>query len=100
MPFDVPTLSGKPRETLPESTERELTAVEKAFRARNSKERQRFSVETDSEFWVCFCFASREEVEAFQRAAGLPPDKYVNGREAAKKLGVSYEAKADGAKEK
>lgn len=52
---------------------------------------------TDSEFWVAFCFQTREQKEEFLRKTGilqaLDADKYVDGMEAAKILGVELKSR-------
>lgn len=69
---------------------RELSALEEAFKQRKLAEMKRFALNTDSEYWVAFCFPSREAKEAFLTAAGLMADgdKYIDGVAAAKKLGI------------
>lgn len=42
----------------------------------------------DSEFWCCFYFQSRAQSEAFTNAIGVSSDKYVDGLEAARLLGI------------
>lgn len=66
--------------------ERELTGIEKAFRERRAKEKDRFKIATQSEFWFCVCFKSQEQKDAFLKAVGLfeQGDKYIDGCEWAK----------------
>lgn len=73
--------------------EQELDALSIAFRERSAQEARRFRDATDSEHWVCVCFTSREEKEAFLRAANLAKlgDKYLDGRKVARALGVAID---------
>lgn len=68
----------------------ELDALAIGFRERTKREDERFRLATDSEFWFALCFKSREEKDAFLRAARLwhVGDKYLDGRAAAAVLGV------------
>jgi hypothetical protein len=68
----------------------EVSAVLAAFRDRAKAENDRFRLSTDSEFWVAVCFMSREEKEEFLRKTETIAhgDKYVDGREFSRTLGV------------
>lgn len=70
----------------------EFSAIKEGFKARALEERKRYELATDSEYWCCLCFPSREHKEEFLRNAGLGEkeggDKYLNGIAAAVKLGV------------
>ncbi|MCP2248174.1 hypothetical protein [Lentzea aerocolonigenes] len=68
----------------------ELDALAIGFRERTKREDERFRLATDSEFWFALCFKSREDKDAFLKAAGLMHigDKYLDGRAAAAVLGV------------
>lgn len=72
----------------------ELGEVEKGFRARAATESKRKEHVTDSEFWVCLCFQTREQVEEFLRASKLakPTEKYIDGRKVAKALNIALPA--------
>lgn len=74
---------------LEEDCEAELSETLKAFKAAAANEQKQFEDNTDSEYWVCFCFQNRDQKEEFLTKAGLiaDGDKYVDGVEAAKKLG-------------
>lgn len=73
-------------------TRAELDAVQAAFRDRREKEKQRYELATDSEFWFCVCFQTREQKEKFLSAIGLDRDvKYIDGLKYAKKIGVSLD---------
>lgn len=52
-----------------------------AYKAARENEIQQYSDITDSEFWFCVCFASREDKATFLQAIGLfeEQDKYVDG---------------------
>lgn len=67
----------------------EASAVMSAFQQRAANEAKRFREATDSEFWCCFCFQTREQKEEFLRAFNLLSlgDKYLDGQKAAKRLG-------------
>jgi hypothetical protein len=68
----------------------ELDALAIGFRERTKREDERFRLATDSEFWFALCFKSRDEKDAFLKAARLMHigDKYLDGRAAAAVLGV------------
>lgn len=70
----------------------EMSALEEGFKSRAQKERDRFQKATDSEFWFAVCFTSREEKEAFLKAAKVNKkfmgDKYIDGRKLAQILGI------------
>lgn len=70
----------------------ELSALQEGFASRGRKERERFRAATDSEFWFAVCFKTREEKEAFLKAAkvhkSLMGDKYIDGVKLAKILGI------------
>lgn len=68
----------------------ELDALAIGFRERTKREDERFRLATDSEFWFALCFKSREDKDAFLKAARLMHigDKYLDGRAAAVVLGV------------
>lgn len=71
----------------------EFTALEQGYRDRAKAEADRFKRATDSEYWVAVCFTTREEKEAFLRAAGLAHlgDKYLDGRQVAAALDVDID---------
>ena len=68
----------------------DLDAVQEGFRKRASNEAKRFELSTDSEYWACLCFQSREQCNAFLKALDLLHigDKYLDGVKVAEKLGV------------
>ena len=66
----------------------EVSAIVK----RSKDEQARFVSVTDSEHWVCLCFRTRADKEAFLRGVGhtlANGDKYVNGHALAGRLGVA-----------
>jgi hypothetical protein len=69
----------------------ELDELHRGFRERAAREDERFKLATDSEFWFCVCFKSREDKDAFLAAAGLLVigDKYLDGYATARTLGVA-----------
>lgn len=71
----------------------EISAVKQAFVDRARKEKERYETATDSEYWVCFCFQTRAQKEEFLNKTGIIKhgDKYIDGRKAAKTLGVEIE---------
>ena len=81
-----------PEETgdVEKDSEAELDALQKGFRDAIKREDKRFELATDSEYCFCVCFQSREQCNAFLKAMDLLEigDKYLDGQEVAKKLGV------------
>ena len=74
----------------------ELDEVKKGFRERAKDEGNRFTLATDTEYWACICFQTREQKDAFLKALQLFElgDKYLDGQEVAEVLGVKL-PKAD-----
>jgi hypothetical protein len=72
-------------------TNAELKALHAAFRKGAQNEEKRFLSATDSEFWCCICFQTREQKEAFLAALNLLQfgDKYLDGQLVAEQMGVS-----------
>ena len=68
----------------------EVSEVLAAFKARAQEEQDRFTLVTDSEYWVGVCFQTREQKEAFLAAVKLLQhgDKYIDGRLLAKRMGI------------
>lgn len=75
---------------LERDSEAEINEVLAGFKARARAEDDRFRLATDSEYWTCICFQSREQVEAFIKIMGIGngTEKYLDGLRVAKKLGV------------
>lgn len=88
----------KGREAQPANAEAdsvaELNELQQAFKDRAEADQQRFVEATDSEYWFAVCFQTREQKEEFLRKTGLgeTDEKYLNGLEVARKLGVAIEA--------
>lgn len=81
---DIEADSKAEMKTLKESFE----GSDSARQFRNA--RKQHADRTDSEYWFCVCFQSREQKEEFLRKAGLfeHGDKYLNGEFVADKLGI------------
>lgn len=75
-----------------------IEKVLSAFQTRAKTEQKRFEKATDSEYWVCVCFQTRDEKESFLKNAGLLEcgDKYLDGWDVAEKLGVKFEREVEG----
>lgn len=71
-------------------SEKQVTAVQSAFRDRYKKEGKRMQDAIDSEYWVCVCFKNREDKEKFLEKSGLikEGDKYLDGYNVASILGI------------
>jgi len=70
----------------------------KAFKERAKNEQKRFEKATDSEYWFCVCFQTREEKESFLKNSGLIEygDKYLDGRDVGEILKVPFERDLSG----
>ncbi len=71
--------------------------IEKPERYREEQKRQdTWRDACDSEYWMCLCFASREEKASFIEAAGLQglPDKHVDAADVADRLGIEMPPRA------
>lgn len=68
----------------------DLDELQAGFRKRAKDEGKRFEQATDTEYWACLCFQTREQKEAFLKALNLLAigDKYLDGQEVARVLGV------------
>ena len=64
---------------------KELTQEEKEYRERSRKERERFDLHTDTEFWMAICFKTFAEREEFLEMFDLP-DGLIFGEEFKAKL--------------
>lgn len=84
----------------PEASERDegpgeekpiLNELQQGFQDRAKVEAQRLEDTTDSEFWFCVCLRTREQKEELLEKLGLLDigDKYLDGLEVAKKLGIT-----------
>lgn len=72
----------------------DLTELQAGFRNRAAAESDRFALATDSEYWTCFCFQTREQKEHFLAALNILQfgDRYLDGAQVAKVLGVTLPA--------
>lgn len=72
----------------------DLSAVQAGFRRRAKDESTRFALATDTEYWACLCFQTRQQKEAFLKALDLLKfgDKYLDGQRVAAQLGVELPA--------
>lgn len=94
-PVDDPIEAVEPSDSLEEEAKAEFNEVVKAYRQRAKRETKRFVDATDSEYWFCTYFRSRKDCEKFLAAAGvkarLNGDKYINGYDLAKILGLKVD---------
>lgn len=72
----------------------DLNELQSGFRKRALDEAKRFRLATDSEYWCCVCFQTREQKEAFLKALDLLKyhDKYIDGQLLAKQLNIALPA--------
>ena len=86
---------GQPGSTVEEDAKAEVNEVLDGFKQRAQREDQRFWDAVDSEFWVAFCFQTREQKEEFLTKLKLMDlgDKYLDGMEAARVMGVTLESR-------
>ena len=84
------------------SVEQKVAEVKTGFMAKANAEAKRTELVTDSEFWCCLCFETREQKNAFLVATGFgeADDKYVDGRVVARKMGIDPGAKVQWPKTK
>lgn len=68
----------------------DLDALQQGFRNRAKAENDRFALATDSEYWACLCFQTREQKDHFLSVLKILEfgDKYLDGRLVAERLGV------------
>mgnify|MGYP003353035516 CR=1 FL=1 len=73
-----------------QDTAQEFNEMQKGFMERNKAEQERFRLATDSEYWCCLVFQSREQKEQFLQAMKwmVHGDKYIDGVKVAKSLNV------------
>ncbi|PJG82686.1 hypothetical protein [Caviibacterium pharyngocola] len=90
--FEAPEPTGDPEI----DCEADLNALQKGFRDAIKREDKRFELATDSEYWFCVCFQTREQKEFLLKALELfeEGDKYLDGQVVAEKLGIKL-PKAD-----
>lgn len=77
---------------LDEDMAEELSELQKGFKERAKKERDRFANATDPGYWFSVYFSTRQEKEAFLKAMHLVKsmygDMYIDGRKWAKQAGI------------
>lgn len=85
-PFDNIEYTGNDEQ----DTAQEFNEIQKGFMERNKAEQERFRLATDSEYWCCLVFQSREQKEQFLQAMKwmVHGDKYIDGVKVAKSLNV------------
>jgi hypothetical protein len=89
-PADDPLADVDYEDDLEKDSEKELTALQKAYRQRAKNEEARMFDAIDSEYWVCVCFRNRAAKEAYLQAIDAIDigDKYIDGHALAKRQGV------------
>lgn len=75
----------------------ELGAVEESFRQRLAEEKRRFRHATDVEYHFTAVFTDRRQRDAFLKAAGQEPARFIDGRQLAHQLGIALPAPIIGA---
>lgn len=77
------------KDNLQDDARAEISAVKTAFAERAQREKERYELAVDSEYWICLCFQTRSQKEEFLKSSGLMTlgDKYLDGRMAARALG-------------
>ena len=75
--MDSVTLTGD----LEKDASQQLTAIQKAYREKAKLIGDQKTLALDSEYWVCLCFKSREQKEAYLKAKDwiCDGDKYLDG---------------------
>ena len=73
-----------------EAARKQISEVLKRFAERKKAEKATFWDNVDSEYWFCLCFQSRAQKEDFLRAMKWDQygDKYLDGAEIARAMGV------------
>ena len=68
----------------------EFNEAQKIFHQRNKDEQERFRLATDSEYWACLVFQTREQKEAFLNYMKWirHGDKYIDGVKVAREMNV------------
>jgi len=92
LPKEKPTAGAAPAENVDpvEATVEATKVVETILSNSDRLAKARFRLITDSEFWVCMCFETREQKVEFLRRLKLIDlgDKHIDGLEVAERLGV------------
>jgi hypothetical protein len=68
----------------------ELDAVSQGFRDRKAREAERMELATNSDYWLCVCFATQAQRDAFLAASNWRDlgMRYLDGREIARRQGI------------
>ncbi|GAB3952510.1 hypothetical protein GCM10029976_090840 [Kribbella albertanoniae] len=68
----------------------ELDAVQQGFRDRKEREAERMELATNSDYWLCVCFATQAQRDAFLAATNWRDlgTRYLDGREIARRQGI------------
>ena len=81
-------------ETMAAAELEEISATLKGFKQRAKQEEQRYLNATDSEYWFCLCFQTREQKDEFLKKVGWWDigDKYLDGMLVAEAMGIHLDA--------
>ncbi|MDV8024955.1 hypothetical protein [Rhodococcus sp. IEGM 1330] len=81
---------------LEEDSTAEVAALQQGLSGHAKEWAAKFKTMNDSEFWCAFCFESRAHKERFLQLLSLSElgDKYLDGHEAAKRLGLELDEKS------
>lgn len=90
--LEEPGEAAEPQEPPVQAATDAVAAYKSAFQLRAKSEQRRLTLSTDSEYWVCVCFETREQKEAFLKRMKLADlgDKHIDGIEVARRLGVPF----------
>jgi hypothetical protein len=71
----------------------EMSEIVRLIREKKKESSDRFRIANDTDYWVALCFQCREQRDEFLRKAGWSDvgEKYLNGLEIARRLGVDVE---------
>jgi hypothetical protein len=73
-----------------------MDEVQAAMAAQDKRFAERFKQLTDTEYWFCVCFQTREQKDEFLAKSGIKnacrSEKYLDGMKLAKHLGVKLES--------
>lgn len=92
-PGGMDGLPDNPGETPEDVAGAETAAMMQMIRENRKNNAERFRDIEAGEFWFCVCFQSRSQKEAFLQDAGWQEmgDKYLDGLEVARRIGVKVE---------
>lgn len=73
----------------------EVSDLLAGFKERAANETERFDDATDSEYWFCICFQTRDQKDEFLTKVGWMEigDKYLDGMLVAEVMGIKLEAR-------